>query len=354
MTEKNKVIDNDLVSMTFDELCDFTVNVLKQPKFRAIQISEWIRRGVNFSEMTNLSAKLIAELNEKAWLSYPTIFEKYVSQIDGTVKFLYRMHDGEYVESVVMQYEHGYSICLSTQAGCRMGCRFCASTIGGRVRDLFPGEILGQILVAERELSIRISNIVLMGIGEPLDNYDNVIRFLRLVNSEKGLNIGYRHISLSTCGLADRIYKLAEEEMPLTLSISLHAATDETRSEIMPVNKRFPLDALLTACRDYFDKTGRRISFEYTLIAGKNDSKENAKQLAGLLKKYLGKRPFHVNLIPVNEVEESGFKRGNKASVLQFSKELNALSVNATVRRTLGSDINASCGQLRHNADKNN
>jgi len=352
MTEKNPSALYDLVSMSFDELSEFVVTVLKQPKFRAVQISEWIRRGACFSEMTNLPANLLAELNEKAWLSYPSVFQKFVSQIDGTVKFLYRLHDGEYVESVVMKYEHGYSICLSTQAGCRMGCRFCASTIGGKVRDLLPGEILGQILVAEKTLSIRISNIVLMGIGEPLDNYDNVLRFLRLVNSEKGLNIGYRHISLSTCGLADRIYRLAEEDMPLTLSISLHAASDEARSEIMPVNKRFPLDALLTACRDYFDKTGRRISFEYTLIAGKNDSQDDAARLAALLKRYLGKRPFHVNLIPVNEVEESGFKRGNKASVMQFAKALNLLSVNATVRRTLGADINASCGQLRHNADK--
>ena len=352
MTEKNTTVLYDLVSMSFDELSEFVITVLKQPRFRALQIAEWIRRGAYFSEMTNLPAKLISELKEKAWLSYPSIEQKFVSQIDGTVKFLYRLHDGEYVESVVMQYEHGYSICLSTQAGCRMGCRFCASTIGGKVRDLLPGEILGQILVAEKELSIRISNIVLMGIGEPLDNYDNVIRFLKLVNSEKGLNIGYRHISLSTCGLADRIYRLAEEDMPLTLSISLHAASDEARSEIMPVNKRFSLDALLTACSDYFDKTGRRISFEYTLIAGKNDSKDDAAKLAALLKKYLGKRPLHVNLIPVNEVAESGFKRGNNASVKQFAKELNALSINATVRRTLGSDINASCGQLRHNADK--
>ena len=352
MAENETMTRPDLVSMTFEELTDFTVTVLKQPKFRASQIADWIRHGAFFSEMTNLPGTLITALSENAWLSYPTVAQKFVSQIDGTVKFLYRMHDGEYVESVVMQYEHGYSICLSTQAGCRMGCRFCASTIGGRVRNLLPGEILGQILVAERNLSVRISNIVLMGIGEPLDNYDNVIRFLRLVNSEKGLNIGYRHISLSTCGLVDQIYRLAEEDMPLTLSISLHAASDTRRSEIMPVNKRYALDALLTACREYFDKTGRRISFEYTLIAGQNDSKEDAKNLAALLKRYLGKRPFHVNLIPVNEVNESGFKRGNKASVLLFAKELNALSVNATVRRTLGADINASCGQLRHNAEQ--
>lgn len=341
----------DLLSMSFDELTGFVTETLKAPKYRAAQIAEWLKKGAAFSEMTNLPKALLATLEEKAFLSYPTIAEKYVSKLDGTVKFLFRMRDGEYVESVVMQYEHGYSICLSTQAGCRMGCRFCASTIGGKVRDLLAGEILGEILAAQKDLHITISNIVLMGIGEPLDNYDNVLRFLRLVNSEKGLNIGYRHISLSTCGLVDRIYDLAKEDMPLTLSISLHAADNATRSEIMPINRRYDLDALLKACRDYFDTTGRRISFEYTLITGKNDSLDTARALAALLKKYLGKRPFHVNLIPVNEVSESKFKRGDKASIRAFEAELLRLSINATVRRTLGADINASCGQLRHNAD---
>lgn len=343
----------DLVSLSLEELTAFVTDTLSAPKFRAKQIYEWINKGAEFDEMLNIPKALREHMSEISYLSYPTVAEKYVSKIDGTVKFLYRMKDGEYVESVVMQYEHGYSICLSTQAGCRMGCKFCASTIGGRVRNLLPGEILAEILIAQKELSVRISNIVLMGIGEPLDNYDNVMKFLRLVNSKDGLNIGYRHISLSTCGLVDRIYDLASEDMPLTLSISLHASDDETRSAIMPINQRYPLDALLTACRDYFDKTSRRISFEYTLITGKNDTIEDSRNLASLLKRYLGKRPFHVNLILVNEVKESGFVRGSKASVVNFCKELNAMNVNATIRRTLGADINASCGQLRHNADKN-
>lgn len=342
----------DLVSMSYDELCAFITEDLKAPKFRAKQIFEWINKGFDIDEMLNLPKVLRETLKERAYLSYPTVQKKYVSAIDGTVKFLYRMQDGEYVESVVMEYEHGYSICLSTQAGCRMGCKFCASTIGGRVRNLLPGEILSEILIAQRILSIRISNIVLMGIGEPLDNYDNVMKFLRLVNAKDGLNIGYRHISLSTCGIVDRIYDLANEDMPLTLSISLHASDDATRSEIMPINHKYPLDRLLKACCDYFDKTSRRISFEYTLITGKNDSEEDAEKLAALLKRYLKNRPFHVNLILVNEVAESGFVRGSKASVMKFCQTLNSRKVNATVRRTLGADINASCGQLRHNADK--
>ena len=341
----------DLVSLSLEELNNFIVSEVKAPKFRAKQLYEWIVKGATFDEMLNLPKAFKEALAERAYLSYPTVAACYTSKLDGTVKYLYRMQDGEYVETVVMKYEHGYSICLSTQAGCRMGCKFCASTIGGRVRDLLPGEILSEILIAQKELKIRISNIVLMGIGEPLDNYDNVMKFLRLVNAKEGLNIGYRHISLSTCGLVDRIYDLAKEDMPLTLSISLHASNDETRGEIMPINKKYPLDRLLTACRDYFDMTSRRISFEYTLITEKNDSLDQARVLASLLKRYLNKRPFHVNLIPVNEVTESGFRRGSKASVQAFCNELNALGVNATVRRTLGSDINASCGQLRHNAD---
>lgn len=342
----------DLVSLSYEELIKFVTDEIKAPKFRAKQLSEWIAKGASFDEMLNLPLSLRKEIQDVAYLSYPAVARQFTSALDGTVKFLYRMQDGEYVESVVMQYEHGYSICISTQAGCRMGCKFCASTIGGRVRNLLPGEILSEILIAQKTLSIRISNIVLMGIGEPLDNYDNVMKFLRLVNAKEGLNIGYRHISLSTCGIVDRIYDLASEDMPLTLSISLHASDDETRSAIMPINQKYNLDRLLCACRDYFDKTSRRISFEYTLITGKNDSIEDARKLASLLKRYLKERPFHVNLIPVNEVAESGFKRGSKASVMNFCKELNAQGVNATVRRTLGSDINASCGQLRHNADK--
>lgn len=342
----------DLVSLSYEELLIFITQEIGAPKFRAKQLAEWIVKGASFDEMLNIPKELKARLTDTAYLSYPKIAEKYVSAIDGTVKLLYRMSDGQFVESVVMKYEHGYSICLSTQAGCRMGCKFCASTIGGRVRNLSAGEILGEILIAQKDLSVRISNIVLMGIGEPLDNYDNVIRFLKLVNQKEGLNIGYRHISLSTCGLVDRIYDLAKEDMPLTLSISLHASDDETRSSIMPVNLKYNLDKLLTACRDYFDQTSRRISFEYTLITGKNDTVEDARKLADLLKRYLKDRPFHVNLIPVNEVAESGYKRGSKTSILNFCKKLNDLNVNATIRRTLGADIKASCGQLRHNADK--
>lgn len=342
----------DLLSMTKGELLSFVTDVLGEKAFRAGQIAQWVNKGATFEEMTDLSKATLSKLSEHGVLPYPTVYEKKVSALDGTVKLLYRLHDGQLIEAVVMNYEHGYSICLSTQAGCRMGCRFCASTIGGKVRDLSAGEILGEILVAQRELNLRISNIVLMGIGEPLDNYDQVIRFLHLVNAEDGLNIGYRHISLSTCGLVPRIYDLAKEEMPLTLSISLHAVNDEQRDAIMPINRSYPIQRLLTACKDYFDSTKRRISFEYTLIAGKNDGKADAEALAALLKRYLGKRPFHVNLIPVNPVNESGFHRGTRGQILAFQSRLNALGINATVRRTLGADISASCGQLRHNAEQ--
>jgi 23S rRNA (adenine2503-C2)-methyltransferase len=263
------------------------------------------------------------------------------------------MHDGQLIESVVMRYEHGITICISSQAGCRMGCRFCASTLKGRDRNLYPSELLGQVIVAQRDLAERISGIVMMGIGEPLDNYDNVIRFLKLAGDPKGLGISYRSISLSTCGLVDRIYDLAKEDFPITLSISLHAICDEERSAIMPVNNKYNMDALLTACRDYFKITGRRISFEYTLISGVNDDDYHAKELATVLKRYMSDMPFHVNLIPVNDVAERGFKKGNQDSIRRFCQLLQQFKVNATVRRKLGSDINASCGQLRHNEQDN-
>ena len=305
----------------------------------------WMLRGVELDDMTNLPAALRARLSESAEVGVPTVARRLVSSIDGTVKYLFRLSDGQCVESVVMKYEHGNTICVSTQVGCRMGCRFCASTIGGLVRHLRPGEILGQVIAAQRDTGERIDGIVLMGIGEPLDNYNNVIKFLRLVGSPDGLNIGYRHISLSTCGLADRIPRLAEEHLPITLSISLHAVSDNERSEIMPINRRFNIDTLLCACRDYFDKTGRRISFEFTLIAGKNDDSVHAARLASLLHRYFGSEPCHVNLIPVNEVKEREFRRSPRSR--QFCEELCRLGVNATVRRHLGADINASCGQLR-------
>ena len=255
-----------------------------------------------------------------------------------------------------MRYEHGITICISSQVGCRMGCRFCASTIDGRVRDLAPSELLGQIIAAQRDLSERISGVVMMGIGEPLDNYDNVIKFLRLVGDPDGLNIGYRHISLSTCGIVPKIFELAKEDLPITLSISLHAPSDEKRSEIMPINRKYGVGELLDACKKYFAVTGRRISFEYTLIAGKNDSEKDAEELAAVLNSKLRSRndtmPIHVNLIPVNEVEERDFIRSGKKAIAAFSAVLEKRGIRATVRRKLGADINASCGQLRRNSMK--
>ncbi|MGM9681740.1 MAG: 23S rRNA (adenine(2503)-C(2))-methyltransferase RlmN [Eubacteriales bacterium] len=344
----NQEIKTDLLSLTYEELSAFVRDQLGQPAFRAKQIADWLTVGAEFDDMSNLSKALREQLRSIAVLNYPIIAKKFVSQIDGTVKYLYALSDGQLIESVVMKYEHGYSICISSEAGCPMGCRFCASTIGGKVRNLLASEILGQVLVAQKDLGVRISNIVMMGIGEPLDNYDNTVRFLRLVSSEHSLNISPRHISLSTCGIVDKIYRLAEENLPITLSISLHASDDATRSEIMPVNNKWNIDQLLTACRAYYDRTSRRISFEYTLIAGKNDKKEQAISLARLLKRYMGSRPIHVNLIPVNPVEETDFKKSDRAGVKLFCDTLCQNGVNATVRRKLGSDIDASCGQLRH------
>ena len=327
-----------------------------EAKYRAKQIFEQLHRGISPDEMTNIGKKMQEKLRVSFHYHLPEVELKLVSAIDGTVKFLFALADGNCVESVVMKYEHGNTICISSQVGCRMGCKFCASTIGGRVRDLGPDELLGQVIAAQKELGERISNIVMMGIGEPLDNYDNVIKFLHLVNSEAGLNIGYRHISLSTCGLVDRIKMLMEEDLPITLSISLHAPDDETRSAIMPINNRWGVAELLDTCRAYFTRTGRKISFEYTLIAGKNDSVENANKLAKVLNAHLRSRtetmPIHVNLIPVNEVAETGFKKSNKVAVAAFAKALEAKGIRATVRRKLGSDINASCGQLRRAAMK--
>lgn len=352
MTE-NKI---DLLSLGEKELEEFFLSI-GEPKYRAKQLFTQMHRGLSPDEITNFSAATKQKISEKAYCHFPAIARKLVSALDGTVKYLFRLDDGNCVESVVMRYEHGITICISTQVGCRMGCRFCASTIDGKVRDLLPSELLGQIVIANKDLNERIGGIVMMGIGEPLDNYDNVLRFLRLVGSENGLNIGYRHISLSTCGLVERIDQLATENLPITLSISLHAADDETRSEIMPINKRYPVGELLDACRDYFAKTGRRISFEYTLIAGKNDSPEAAKRLADLLNGKLRSRtstmPIHVNLIPVNEVKERDYRHSDKRAVARFAEILEKHGIRATVRRTLGADINASCGQLRRAEAKN-
>lgn len=342
----------DLVSMTKEELAAFLA-AAGQPRFRAGQVFTWLHRGAEFSEMTNLPASLRDYLTEHCLPPYPTVARKQVSALDGTVKYLFRLHDGAHIESVFMRYHHGNTLCISSQVGCRMGCRFCASTIGGKVRDLTAGEMLGQVIAAERDAGERISGIVLMGIGEPLDNYENVLRFLRLLSDPDGVHIGYRHISLSTCGIVPRIRDLAQENLPITLSVSLHAATDEKRDAIMPINRRYPIAELLRACGDYFAATGRRISFEYTLIAGQNDTPQDAAALATLLRRAFDRpdlpkaAPIHVNLIRVNEVAETGFRHGTKESAAAFARELEKRGVTATVRRRLGADIDAACGQLR-------
>lgn len=330
----------NLKDLTFDELQNF-IKEEGEPTFRAKQIYAWLYKGIeNFEEMTNISKSLIAKLKEKAFISVPRICAKYISK-DGTVKYVWQLSDGELIESVVMEYKHGRSICISTQVGCNMGCKFCASTVGGKRRDLTAGEIIDQIMFAEKDLGIRISNVVMMGIGEPLDNYDNVIKFLKNVGNPEGLNIGYRHISLSTCGLADKIIKLANEKMPVTLSLSLHAPTDELRESIMPVNKRFKINDIISACREYIKITGRRVSFEYTLIQGVNDTAMHANKLCDIIKGM----QCHVNLIPVNEARENMVRSG-KENVKKFLDILTGRGVNATVRRQLGNDIKASCGQL--------
>ena len=348
MTEKI-----DLYSMTDTELEEYFVS-LGEPKFRAKQVFPRLAEGTPLSEMTNLPKKLRERLEQETIDTLPKVESKLTSRIDGTVKYLFRLHDGECVESVFMRYKHGNTLCISSQVGCRMGCKFCASTIGGKVRDLLPSELLGQVIAASRDTGERVSNIVMMGIGEPLDNFDNVVKFLKLVNLPGGLNIGYRHISLSTCGVVAGIDKLAEVDIPITLSISLHAATDEKRSAIMPINNKWKIADLLSACVRYYQRTGRRISFEYTLISGKNDSEADAKELAGLLNSFFRPigAPIHVNLIRVNEVKETGFKQGSADSINNFAKTREKSGVVATVRRKLGSDVNAACGQLRRASAK--
>lgn len=340
----------DIGSMTLSELEEYILSI-GESRFRAKQIYGWLTKGTDFDGMSNLSKALRDKLVENCYSGIPKIEQKLVSKVDGTVKYLFELDDGECVESVVMFYKHGTTICISSQVGCRMGCKFCASTIGGKIRDLTPSEMLGQVSVAQRDIGERIDGIVMMGIGEPLDNYDNAIKFLKLVTSPDGLNIGARHISLSTSGLVDKIEKLADENLQITLSISLHASNDERRSALMPVNKKWGVDELLGAVKKYFDKTGRRVSIEYTLIAGQNDGERDAKELSSLLRKYFGRQDaLHINLIPVNPVKESGFSQGDKKSIEQFQKLLTDAGLTATVRRTLGPDINASCGQLRRKA----
>ena len=322
---------------------------LGEPKFRTGQVYSWLHRGVrSFDEMTNLSKSLRALLDERFMITVSTPVRKQCDSSDGTIKYLWRLNDGNCVETVLMQYHHGNTVCISSEVGCPMGCAFCASTIGGLVRRLTASEMLDEVLFTQLDSGLTISNIVLMGIGEPLDNYDTVLRFLELVNSEQGMNIGMRHISLSTCGIVPQIDRLAEEKLQLTLSVSLHAPDDDTRSRIMPVNKRWNIDTLLDACRRYFDKTGRRISFEYAMIRDVNDTPAQA----ALLVKKLAGMQAHVNLIPLNHVEESPLQPSTKQTVASFQQTLERGGVTCTVRRTLGSEIDASCGQLRRNYQK--
>lgn len=331
----------DLKSKTIPEIEAFLAE-LGEPKFRAKQIFVWMHKGVeSFDEMTNLSKALREKLNELCTLTVPRVERKQVSKLDGTIKYLWMLEDGNCVETVLMRYKHGNTVCVSSEIGCAMGCAFCASTIGGLVRRLTAAEILSQVIFTQKDSGLPISNIVLMGIGEPLDNFDNVMRFLELVNHPDGMNIGMRHISLSTCGLVDKIDKLAELQLQLTLSVSLHAPDDATRSQIMPVNRAAGVERLFDCCRRYFETTGRRISYEYAMIDGVNDSDAQA----DLLARHLKGTPGHVNLIPLNDVRESKLKPSKRVSA--FQKRLESYGITVTVRRKLGGDIDASCGQLR-------
>ena len=333
----------NLKSMTLPELSE-TLKSMGQPAFRAKQLYTWLHRGArSYDEMTNLPAALRERLEAEYPIAAPTVVRRQESQKDGTIKYLWQLADGNCVETVLMRYRYGNTVCISTEVGCRMGCAFCASTIGGLVRRLEPYEMLDEVLFTQVDSGQLISHIVLMGIGEPLDNFDNVMRFLELVNSPEGMNISMRHISLSTCGLVPKIDELAKRKLQLTLSVSLHAPNDAIRNTIMPVNKAYPSEELLAACRRYYAATSRRISFEYAMIGGVNDSKENARELLRRMKGL----PCHFNLIPLNHVEESPLKPSTKEAVAQFQKILEEGGIPATVRRTLGGDIDASCGQLR-------
>ena len=330
----------ELTGMTPQELSDWC-KAQGMPAFRGKQIFRWIHQGADFDAMTNLPAAMRAQLKEIAVAQPVSIIDERKSQIDDTVKFLFGLKDGNCVEGVLMHYHHGYTLCISTQVGCRMGCKFCASTLAGKVRDLTPSEMLDQVLFTQLDSGREISNIVLMGIGEPMDNRKNVLRFLELVNSPHGMNIGMRHISLSTCGVVPGIDALAEDNLQLTLSVSLHAPDSATRSRIMPVNNAYDVEELFAACHRYFKKTGRRISFEYAMIDGVNDHDWQA----DLLAEKIHGMPGHVNLIPLNDVVESEFKPSKR--VAAFQKRLESHGLTATVRRSLGGDIDASCGQLR-------
>ena len=338
----------NLKSLTMPEMAA-EFQKLGQPGFRAKQVFTWLHKGArSYDEMTNLPKALRELLSKQYPICPPRVVRKQESQRDGTIKYLWELHDGNCVETVLMRYHYGNTVCISTEVGCRMGCAFCASTLGGLVRRLEPFEMLDQVLFTQVDSGLPVSHIVLMGIGEPLDNFDNVMRFLELVNSPQGMNISMRHISLSTCGLVPKIDELAKRKLQLTLSVSLHAPNDEVRNRIMPVNRAYPSEELLEACRRYYRETSRRISFEYAMIDGVNDSEADAKELLRRLKGL----PAHFNLIPLNHVEESPLKPSSRAAVAKFQKILEDGGIPATVRRTLGGDIDASCGQLRRKYNK--
>jgi 23S rRNA (adenine2503-C2)-methyltransferase len=334
----------DIKSLDFEELNNLVLE-LGEKSFRAKQIYEWLHVKLvhSFEEMSNLSKNLRDKLNEKCFLTALKPVEILTSKVDGTKKYLFELQDGNIIESVLMRYHHGNSVCISTQVGCRMGCKFCASTLDGLERNLLPSEMLDEIYTIQKDIGERVSNIVLMGSGEPLDNYDNVMKFLKLISDDYGLNISQRNITLSTCGLVPKIYELADSQVQITLAISLHASEDETRKELMPVAKAYKIDEILKACNYYFDKTGRRLTFEYSLVSGINDTVEGAVRLGELLKGI----NCHVNLIPVNPIKERDFKQSEKQAIEKFKNKLEKYGINVTIRREMGRDINGACGQLR-------
>ena len=333
----------DIKSMTERQLADFFKN-MGQPAFRAKQVFTWLHRGVrSFDEMTDLSKPLRAQLAETCFITAPTVARKQTSKLDGTVKYLWELADGNCIETVLMQYHHGNTVCISSQVGCRMGCRFCASTLDGLTRNLRPSEMLDQIYRIQRSTGERVSNVVVMGSGEPMDNYDNLIRFIRLLSDENGLNISQRNITVSTCGIVPKILKLAEEGLSITLALSLHAPDDETRKTLMPIANSYSLSEVLPACKEYYKKTGRRLTFEYSLVQGVNDNLDEAKRLTALLKDMQG----HVNLIPVNPIKERDFKQSNRDAIDAFRGYLEKHGINVTIRREMGRDIGGACGQLR-------
>ncbi|WP_315114957.1 23S rRNA (adenine(2503)-C(2))-methyltransferase RlmN [uncultured Clostridium sp.] len=341
-----------------ENILDYSIEELKnwlvdngEKGFRSSQIFNWIYKGVyDFDNMKNLSSNAKELLKNNFYLSIPEVIKKIESKDGQTIKFLFKYSDGNIIESVVMKYKHGNSICVSTQIGCRMGCNFCASTIGGMVRNLTPGEILGEILRASLEINERISNIVMMGSGEPLDNFENVVKFIELVNSSQGLNIGQRHITLSTCGIVPKIIELADKNMQITLAISLHASNDELRKTMMPISNKYKICDIIECCKYYIKKTNRRITFEYALVKDVNDSDKHAEELGELLKGML----CHVNLIPVNEIKENGLKKSSAENIKHFSNILLKKGIETTVRREMGADINAACGQLRRSYIEDN